>query len=248
MNGIMAKALARPLSPVDVWNLALNNRAEVLYRRFDSLRYVRSFVASTHLLSPCRSKTLTRKLLRASARDISIDASLKLVASTSEYLRPYFIQKILENLTIAYISPSPSLSSSSSPAWTPREKAYLYTFFAFLSMLSKTLAQQRHFHYARRIGMRLRSELTSAVFAKALKRREAAGGDGRSESQEDGEAEDKESASVGKVVSMISEDVNRVLRMMSPFLRSLPYAGTDLPAVITVAICICAMALRLRSR
>lgn len=70
--------------------------------------------------------------------------------------------------------------------------------------------------------MRLRSELTSAVFAKALRRREAAGGTEREkkgaeacegEGQGDKE-EEEESASVGKVVSMISEDVNRVLRMV----------------------------------
>lgn len=207
MSGIMQVAKSRSLRPTDVWSLSLNNRAEVLARRFASLR----------------SKTLTRKLLRASARDILIDASLKLVASTSEYLRPYFIQKILENLTLAYTgSPAPESTFSSfllasitpdSPPWTPREKAYLYTFLAFLSALVKTLAQQRHFHYARRIGMRLRSELTVALFEKALKRREKAGIEEKK--AEDGSAEEPEqsAASVGKVITMISEDVNRVLRM-----------------------------------
>ncbi|GAA6016243.1 hypothetical protein JCM10207_000442 [Rhodosporidiobolus poonsookiae] len=196
MNGIMAVARKRPLRPSDVWELALNNRAEVLSRRFSSLK----------------SKTLTRKLLRASARDIAIDASLKLVASSSEYLRPFFIQKILENLTLAY-SAHPS-SPASASTWTPREKAYLYTALAFLSMLCKTLAQQRHFHYARRIGMRLRSELTVAVFEKALRRRESAGNGKERKGDKVGEGEGEEhSASVGRVISMISEDVNRVLRL-----------------------------------
>ncbi|GAA5888564.1 hypothetical protein JCM6882_008999 [Rhodosporidiobolus microsporus] len=204
MSGIMSLAQSRQLRPLDVWALALNNRAEVLSRRFSSLE----------------SKTLTRKLLRASARDIAIDASLKLVASTSEYLRPFFIQKILENLTLAYTSPSPT--SSTSQPLTPIERAYLFTLLAFLSMLLKTLAQQRHFHYARRIGMRLRSELTVAVFEKALRRREGAGvvekgkkgeGEREREGKKQDEIDEKESASVGKVVSMISEDVNRVLRM-----------------------------------
>ncbi|GAA5864726.1 hypothetical protein JCM8547_008286 [Rhodosporidiobolus lusitaniae] len=216
MNGIMRVAHSRPVQKSDVWALAMSNRAEVLSRRFNQLR----------------SKTLTRKLLRASARDISIDASLKLIASTSEYLRPFFIQKILENLTLYHSSlsspaSSPTTSLASSPSappavqpWTPIEKAYLWTFSAFASMLLKTLAQQRHFHYARRIGMRLRSEVTVAVFEKALKRQEVAGveekkGD-EDGNQEDGSVEEggkKESASVGKVVSMISDDVNRILRM-----------------------------------
>ncbi|GAA5843446.1 hypothetical protein JCM11251_001410 [Rhodosporidiobolus azoricus] len=214
MSGLMSVALSRPLRPMDVWALAMNNRADVLSRRFKTLR----------------SKTLTRKLLRASARDIAIDASLKLVASTFEYLRPFFIQKILENLALAYRAPSPTslplsrshtlLSTMSTDSLTPIERAYLFTLLAFLSMLVKTLAQQRHFHYARRIGMRLRSELTVAVLEKALRRREAGGmvkkkeGEGDSNGKRrEGKVDERESASVGKVVSMISEDVNRVLRM-----------------------------------
>lgn len=209
MSDLMRTAGKRALAPLDVWALSLNNRAEVLSRRFKAIE----------------SKTLTRKLLRASARDIAIDATLKLVAVSSEYLRPFFIQKILENLTIAYLADSaPNLSPPRAPSsflprllgrdqqlppWTPIEKAYLFAFLAFLSALVKTLAQQRHFHYARRIGMRLRSELTIALFEKALRRRDNAGtGDARAE-----DGPKSASASVGKVISMISDDVNRVLRM-----------------------------------
>ncbi|GAA5998451.1 uncharacterized protein JCM10292_002702 [Rhodotorula paludigena] len=200
LGDIMRVGKSRPLQPGDVWQLSLSNRAEVLSRRFSSLR----------------SKTLTRKLLRASVRDVSIDATLKLVASTSDYLRPYFVQKILENITLSYSSPIPIPSPlSESPApWSPREKAYLFTALAFLVSLVKTLSQQRHFHYARRIGMRLRSELTVALFEKSLRRRETAGkkkaeGGGTGEEKD----EEDESASIGKIMSMISEDVNRVLRM-----------------------------------
>lgn len=61
--------------------------------------------------------------------------------------------------------------------------------------------------------MRLRSELTIALFEKALRRRDHAGAveKGSGGGGEDGES--TEAASVGKVVSMISDDVNRVLRM-----------------------------------
>ncbi|GJN90292.1 hypothetical protein Rhopal_003300-T1 [Rhodotorula paludigena] len=208
LGDIMRVGKSRPLQPGDVWQLSLSNRAEVLSRRFSSLRMLRCATS--------RSQTLTRKLLRASARDVSIDATLKLVASTSDYLRPYFVQKILENITLAYTSPIPISSppSESLAPWSPRDKAYLFTALAFLVSLVKTLSQQRHFHYARRIGMRLRSGLTVALFEKSLRRRETAGkkkaeggGTGPEKDEED------ESASIGKVMSMISEDVNRVLRM-----------------------------------
>jgi hypothetical protein len=74
-------------------------------------------------------------------------------------------------------------------------------------MLVKTLAQQRHFHFARRIGMRLRSELTVEIFDKALRRKNTGGS---TKADEEGP---EESASVGKIITLVSEDTNRVLRM-----------------------------------
>ncbi|CEQ41154.1 SPOSA6832_02846 [Sporobolomyces salmonicolor] len=222
MSGIMSLAKLRPLRSMDVWALSLNNRAEVLSRRFSSLRYASlprceaNFPLLINMLY--RDKTLLRQLFHASARDVLIDISLKLVAVSSEYSRPFFIQKLLENLTIA-TSPSLSQDPTNAPAWTPREKAYLYSFLAFVAMLSKTLAQQRHFHYARRIGMRLRSELTVAVFEKALRRKDAAGSTEHADYKSKQKAgankgAELERASVGKVVTLISEDTNRVLRMV----------------------------------
>lgn len=77
---------------------------------------------------------------------------------------------------------------------------------SFVSMCIKTLAEQQHFHHARRIGMRLRSEITVAVFEKALRRKNASGRIG--------------GASSGKVTSLIAEDTNRVLRMVRHFLNA----------------------------
>lgn len=57
--------------------------------------------------------------------------------------------------------------------------------------------------------MRLRAELTIAVYEKALRRKDLTG----EVRNEDGEETREESASVGKVVSLISDDTNRVLRM-----------------------------------
>ncbi|GAA5956896.1 hypothetical protein JCM3765_006634 [Sporobolomyces pararoseus] len=193
MNQLMKISTRRPLGSLDVFALALNNRSAVLSRRFQSLT----------------DKTLTRRLLRASARDVAIDASLKLTAVAAEYCRPFFVQKILEQLVIDYNSPSRSFEDDRATVpLSPREKAYIYALLAFASMVTKTLAQQRHFHFARRIGMRLRSELTVDIFDKALRRRNV-GGPSKEENSED----QQESASVGKVITLVSEDTNRVLRM-----------------------------------
>ncbi|KAK4700588.1 hypothetical protein P7C70_g5658, partial [Phenoliferia sp. Uapishka_3] len=123
-----------------------------------------------------------------------------LVAVTLGYLRPYFIQRILETLSL----PSNSTSLFSED-WSPHSTAYIYALFAFLSMSGQSLAQLQHFHHARRIGMRLRSELTIEVFEKVLRRKDMAG-------RIDGGGGEGE-ASAGKVVSLVSEDTDRVLRM-----------------------------------
>lgn len=131
---------------------------------------------------------------------------LKLVAVFLNYLRPYWIQRLLESLSAA------AASSSEPPSWSPRDQAYVYALLAVFSMVLRSLTELQHYHLARRIGMRLRSELTVAIFEKALRRRDMKG---RTEGNKKEEAKEKgrENASVGRVVSLISEDTNRVLRM-----------------------------------
>ncbi|GAA6058989.1 hypothetical protein JCM10212_001699 [Sporobolomyces blumeae] len=209
MSDLVRSARVRPLQSLDVWALALTNRSEVLSRRFKSLQ----------------SKTLTRRLLRASARDIAIDVSLKLTAVAARYAQPFFVQKILEELVedqshlVAPHHLDPATDDDGSLALSPREKAYLWALLAFAAMLFTTLAQQRHFHFARRIGMRLRSELTVEVFDKALRRKVTL--EPTRVHSDDPDAEDdgvtdegKEGgASVGKIMTLVTEDTNRVLRM-----------------------------------
>ncbi|GAA5926884.1 uncharacterized protein JCM15063_000395 [Sporobolomyces koalae] len=196
LSRLMSLAQTRPLESLDVFALALNNRSEVLSRRFKTLV----------------DKTLARRLLRASARDILIDASLKLTAVAAEYCRPFFIQKILEQLVLD-ASTSTRSAEPEVPSLSPREKAYVYAALAFASMAIKTLAQQRHFHFARRIGMRLRSELTVEVFDKALRRKDLGGSDTDRKGEEGADSPAEEGASVGRVITLVSEDTNRVLRM-----------------------------------
>lgn len=81
-------------------------------------------------------------------------------------------------------------------------------------MIGRSISELIHFHHARRIGMRLRIELTVAVFEKGLVRRDFSGMvESENEEKEGGEGKKEEGASVGKVVSLISDDTNRVLRM-----------------------------------
>lgn len=134
------------------------------------------------------------------------------VAVFLNYLRPYWIQRLLESLSAA------AASSSEPPSWSPRDQAYVYALLAVFSMVLRSLTELQHYHLARRIGMRLRSELTVAIFEKALRRRDMKG---RTEGNKKEEAKEKgrENASVGRVVSLISEDTNRVLRMVRVYVQ-----------------------------
>ncbi|KAK4055812.1 hypothetical protein OIO90_003065 [Microbotryomycetes sp. JL221] len=195
MDPLMSLARKRPLKPSDVWSLSLNNRTAVLARKFSMLR----------------ESTLLGRILHASARDVAIDFSLKLVAVSCNYLRPFWIQRVLESLTDAALHETTSREHMDE--WTPRDKAYIYALFAFLSLCGACVAQQRHYHHARRIGMRLRSELTIAVYEKSLKRKDLAGKTHAEPHDASKRGKKDEAASVGKVVSLISDDTNRVLRM-----------------------------------
>lgn len=205
MAPLMSLARRRPLRPSDVWQLALTNRAAVLARRFKLIN----------------ASTLFERIFRASARDVAIDTALKWVAVSLSYLRPFWIQRLLEMLSLASVSISGDanrLPEVEHAPWTPRDRAYLYAIAAFLSLAGASLAQLQHFHHARRVGMRLRSELTSSVYEKALKRKDlsgqvhAAGRTGETAPKEGG-------ASTGRIVSLISDDTNKVLRWVSRALR-----------------------------
>lgn len=127
MSSLMRATKDRPLQPGEVWRLSWNNRALVLARRFRALK----------------ERTLLRRILHASARDVMIDVFLKLIAVTFAYLQPYWIQRILEALAEDE-GASPDLADGGDgedwghrAPWSPRDKAYIFALFAFASMMIK---------------------------------------------------------------------------------------------------------------
>ena len=111
------------------------------------------------------------------------------------------IQRLLECIAVSSITLSLTRDEKE---WTPREQAYIFGILATLSMVFRSLSEVQHFHHARRIGMRLRTELTTAIFDKALRRKDMAG---------KVDSDQARNSSVGRVLNLLSADVNRVLRM-----------------------------------
>lgn len=74
---------------------------------------------------------------------------------------PFFIKRILDSLS----NPTPEKTS----------KAFVYAILAFLSTVAKAQCDVNHLWHSRRASVIVKSTLTSAIYDKALRRRDAAG-------------------------------------------------------------------------
>lgn len=85
-------------------------------------------------------------------------------------------------------------------------KAYVYAFLAFLSSSLKAVSDLLHLWHGRRATVRIRSELTAAIYDKALRRKDASGViTAKEEEGADGEKKEKKSnADTGKVVNLMA--------------------------------------------
>ncbi|KAJ1602920.1 hypothetical protein NDA14_002008 [Ustilago hordei] len=116
-----------------------------------------------------------------------------------------------------------------------KKRAFLYAVFALLASVIKTQTDLQHLYFSRRAGVRIKSELTLAIYDKALRRKDISGSlqsttstadaqqatddtakpHGKDETSAKKETkkmqdDDKSSASVGKVVNLMSTDANSI--------------------------------------
>ncbi|CBQ67860.1 related to multidrug resistance protein [Sporisorium reilianum SRZ2] len=109
-----------------------------------------------------------------------------------------------------------------------KKRAFMYAFFALLISVAKTQTDLQHLYYGRRASVRIKSELTLAIYDKALRRKDISGSlqnatstaqaaePDKADESKDAKAkkgpadDDKSAASVGKVVNLMSTDANSV--------------------------------------
>ncbi|SNX81770.1 related to multidrug resistance protein [Melanopsichium pennsylvanicum] len=141
-----------------------------------------------------------------------------------------------------------------------RKQAFLFAIFALIASLIKTQTDLQHLYYSRRAGVRIKSELTLAIFDKALRRKDISGAlqnDGptkdvdatpqnadqdrpdASKSAKDAQQskkakkkqdDDKSSATVGKVVNLMSTDANSISVTVTTL-----YMGYSAPLELVIA-------------
>ena len=144
----------------DVWKLSSTLRSKPLYTAFESIKSSKLPASSWG-----STWTLTKHLLRANSRDLALEAILTFFSVFFDYLGPFFLKRILDS--IEYSADTGDRAALS--------RAYVFAFLALLSTLCKAQADVQHLWFGRRAGTRIRSELMSAIYDKALKRKDFSG-------------------------------------------------------------------------
>ncbi|CAE6476012.1 unnamed protein product [Rhizoctonia solani] len=126
-------------------------------------------------------------------------------------------------------------SATESPRKLQRSDAYFFAIAAFVCQLIKSQSDLQHLYFSRRASVRVKGELVASVYEKALKRKDVTGavqknqekdvkGKGKGKAAKPEDPQDSSSADVGKIVSLIAADSERVSRFVSmgPFIYDAP--------------------------
>ncbi|KAF8211386.1 multidrug resistance-associated ABC transporter [Mycena galopus ATCC 62051] len=192
------------LAEKDVWNLSPTMRARPVFHKFTLLKRT----------------TLLRSLLVANSSDLLLDAILSILGIVLNFSGPFFMNLILSTLE--------------HPVEGGRRLTYLYVFLAFACQIAKTESDVMHYYYGQRASTRMNTELMVAIYDKALKRRDftgivdaqakaeamavkdakAAGRHGKTGAEQPSESQEdvgpKAGAQLGKIVNLMSVDMNTV--------------------------------------
>ncbi|CAK9786601.1 putative ATP-binding cassette transporter protein YOR1 [Cutaneotrichosporon oleaginosum] len=220
MTPLIMKWSATPLNEEDLPQLSATLRTRELFDFFQTVR---------------KSKLLFR-ILSANRFDVMMDGAFTLSSVIFNYLSPFLLKKILDGLT--------------HPTSTSITQAYLFAFAALLTSILKAVSDMIHLWHSRRANVRIRSQLISAIYHKALLRKDTAGivaskdkeetadkkdgkkADPKAKSdKKDKKADEKsETADTGKVVNLMSTDANMVAGVFA-----MAYYLYSTPIEITVA-------------
>ncbi|PWN24930.1 P-loop containing nucleoside triphosphate hydrolase protein [Jaminaea rosea] len=215
LSPLISTAVERTLEKDDVWKLSRYCQSTLLLRKFKQVK----------------GSTLPRRILRANNHDILLDLLLTLVSAVLAYASPFFLKRILE-----------AIENASNPQHAPagattKKTAYLYALLSLTADVVKSQTDLQHLFYGRRACIRIRGQLISAIYEKALKTRDMNGvvgekgsteGSGNDEQQQQqnghkkgeqrangklsspDDPSDSTPASIGKIVSLAAVDSIRI--------------------------------------
>ncbi|KAF9259759.1 hypothetical protein L218DRAFT_873993 [Marasmius fiardii PR-910] len=201
---LLSRGKSSTLNESDVWNLSSTLQSRPLLQQF--------------MTTDPKSKSLLKRLCKANSLDLIIDALGTLMSSACMYLGPFFLNHILMSIEkdAALVTPA------------DRSNAYIYACLMLLAALTKTQVDVQHLWFGRRAATRIRSELMAAIYDKALKRKDVAGGAGAGGERDKETSEPKSDdakpdttkkenepktqtrADIGKVVNLMAADADTI--------------------------------------
>jgi ABC-type multidrug transport system fused ATPase/permease subunit len=187
--------------------IALGSSKDMTDADVPNLSPTQTTATSFNLLQHTAGSNLLRRLLKANAYDLFMDAIGTIAASFCSFLSPYFIKQILEGI--------------SAPTREKVARAYIYVVLALFVSIFKALIDLQHLWYGRRACVRIKNQLIAAVYDKALRRKDASGviaekdDAGKDDKKGDKKAEVKKSSDSGRVVNLMASDANNVANTVS---------------------------------
>ncbi|KAF7314389.1 ABC bile acid [Mycena kentingensis (nom. inval.)] len=210
---LILKGTHSTLEDADVWQLSPNLQSRPVFMKFSSLKL----------------PTLLERLWVANALDIVIDFVLTIVAVFFNYAGPFFLNRILDSIDKDVI--------------TRRDQgnAFIYAFLMLACVILKAQIDLQHLWCGRRAATRVRVEIISSVYDKALKRKDYSGlidqekaraaakanskllhPEGKTKAktrktkaQKEKADDPKPGADIGKVVNLMAGDQTRVSTIVS---------------------------------
>ncbi|KAI0357687.1 multidrug resistance-associated ABC transporter [Trametes cingulata] len=178
--------VVKTLTEADIWSLTPLLRSRPLHVKFSR-----------------STGNLVKRLFKAHLLELLADIVLTWIGIGLDYLRPYFLKCILDDLAAPQRSPE------------QRASAYVYAFLSFATSICRAQLDVTRLWMSRRTSGRVRSELVASIYDKALRRKVIAGTRGHATSGPDAvHATDQKrpeaAADVGKIVNLMSGDVDRV--------------------------------------
>ncbi|KAG8717175.1 hypothetical protein FRC09_014648 [Ceratobasidium sp. 395] len=223
----------RPLDEKDVWQLSQRMQMRVLMKKFFGMKQPsllhRLFIANAKDLFFDFALTVASTLMSFSA-PFFLALILRAMASDPTDPTPATTPSGFHALIFISSHHLPiSFSSAGSSRPLQRSDAYIFAIAAFICQLVKSQSDLQHLYFARRAAVRIRGELVASVYEKALRRKDvtgsvqkdAAGSEkGKSKGAENSRGKGKDklqdpvAADLGKIVSLVSNDSNRVARFI----------------------------------
>ena len=136
------------------------------------------------------------------------------------YAGPFFLKLVSRVMNVVYLTETHLdrriLEAIDDPTPEARWTAYVYAFLAFLSAMIVVQTDLQHLWFSRRALNRSTAELMAVIYEKSLKRKDVTGAPDATQDNAPATGNSsprKANAHVGKVVNLMSGDVNATSRV-----------------------------------